>query len=297
MIVGPTATGKSALALEIARRAGDVEIVSADSMQVYRGMDIGTAKPSAQEQAEVLHHGIDLVDPGEDYSVARFQADVASALDDIESRGKRAVIVGGTGLYMRAIVDALDIPGQWPSVRSDLESEPDTEQLHLRLATLDPVAAGRMEPTNRRRVVRALEVTLGSGRPFSSFGPGLDAYPPTPRFHQVGLDQDRDVLTVRIRDRFHRMMEDGLLDEVRRLADRPLSRTARQALGYRELLGHVEDGVPLDAAVAEAIQRTRTFAVRQLRWFRRDPRIHWVDVNIGATAEQVLGDWGERCAP
>ena len=286
--------------MAIARRR-DLEIVSVDSMQVYRGMDIGTAKPTPQERAEIPHHLLDLVEPSEDFSVARFQQAVADALAGIEARGRRAVLVGGTGLYVRAIVDELDIPGQWPDVRDELEREPDTALLHTRLAELDAVGAGRMEATNRRRVVRALEVTLGSGRPFSSFGPGLDAYPPTPRFHQVGLRIERDELTARIGRRFEAMMRAGFVDEVRTLRAAGLSKTARQALGYRELLAHVEDGRPLEDAVAEAVQRTRTFAVRQDRWFRRDPRIHWIDApaadgsNIDAVADRVLGDWEERC--
>ncbi|HEX7166054.1 MAG TPA: tRNA (adenosine(37)-N6)-dimethylallyltransferase MiaA [Acidimicrobiales bacterium] len=297
VLVGPTASGKSAVALEIARRHPRVELVSVDSMQVYRGMDVGTAKPSAADRAAVRHHVVDLVEPTEDYSVARFQRAVYDALSDIERRGSVAVLVGGTGLYVRAIVDDLEIPGQFEAARHGIEAEPDTPALHARLAALDPVAAARMEPTNRRRVVRALEVTVGSGRPFSSYGPGLDAYPPLDRFHLAGIAVSRDVLTARIAARFEAMLDCGLLDEVRELArrhDGRLSRTARQALGYRELLRHVEDGAPLDDVVAEAIQRTRTFAVRQERWFRRDPRIHWYDGDDGnavALADRVLGDW------
>jgi len=282
---------------------GTTDLVSVDSMQVYRGMDIGTAKPTAAERAEVRHHVIDLVEPTEEFNVAAFQAAVADAFAEIEKEGRRAILVGGTGLYVRAIVDELDIPAQWPEVRAELEAEPDTTALHARLTRLDPVAATRMEPTNRRRVVRALEVTIGSGRPFSSFGPGLEAYRDTERFHQVGLAVDRATLTDRIAARFQRMIDDGLLDEVRALLDRydgALSKTARQALGYRELLAHLERRVPIEDAVAEAIQRTRTFAVRQERWFRRDPRITWIDApdeaNIDAVAEQVLGDWERRCA-
>src|SRR5688500_12652233 len=161
--------------MEVARRLPDVELVSVDSMQVYRGMDVGTAKPTPAEQAEVRHHLVDVADPWEDWSVSRFQAAAREVLADVEARGRRALLVGGTGLYLRAVTDSLDVPGQWPDVRAELEAEPDTVALHGRLAELDPVAATRMEPTNRRRVVRALEVTLGSGRPFSSFGPGLEA--------------------------------------------------------------------------------------------------------------------------
>jgi tRNA dimethylallyltransferase len=277
-IVGPTASGKSALALAVARQLGDVELVSVDAMQVYRGMDIGTAKPSPAEQREVPHHLVDVADPSEDFSLARFVALGRAAMADIEARGKRAVLVGGTGLYVRGLVDELEIPGQWPGVREELEAEPDTARLHERLAALDPLAASRMEATNRRRVVRALEVTLGAGRPFSSFGPGLAAYPPRPTV-QLGLDLPLPVLDERIAARVHAMVAAGFLDEVRRLAGAPtgLSRTARQALGYRELLEHLEGSIGLEEAVDTVIARTRKFARRQVRWFRRDPRIRWLD--------------------
>ncbi|MDZ7733718.1 MAG: tRNA (adenosine(37)-N6)-dimethylallyltransferase MiaA [Acidimicrobiia bacterium] len=259
--MGVTASGKSALALEMARRLGDVEIVSVDSMQVYRGMDVGTAKPSPDERREIRHHLIDLVDPDEEYTVSRFQRDVSAALADIDDRGRRALLVGGTGLYLRAAVDDLEIPGRYPDVRAELEAEPDTGRLHARLHELDPTAAQRMEPSNRRRIVRALEVTLGSGRAFSSYGPGLSSYPDTP----VRLARGAPLPC---RDRrahprpLPRQLAAGFVAEVRALALRPagLSPTARQALGYRELLAHHEEGVPLDDAVDEAVTRTRRFA-------------------------------------
>lgn len=293
-IVGATASGKSALALELARRSCGLELISVDAMQVYRDMDIGTAKPSPAERADVPHHLIDVADPAEDFSVARFQAAVRTALAAIEARGGRALLVGGTGLYVRAVVDDLTLPGRFPEARAAVEAEHDTSALHRRLGELDPVAAARMEPTNRRRLIRALEVTVGSGRPFSSFGPGLEAYPPSP-IAQVGLCLRPELLDARIAARLEEMLDTGFLDEVRRLASRPagLSRTARQALGYRELLAHVEEGIPLDEAVAETLRRTRRFARRQLRWFRRDPRITWHDAgdNPLALLARVLGDW------
>jgi tRNA dimethylallyltransferase len=298
VLVGPTASGKSAVAMAIARsRSPEVELVSVDSMQVYRGMDVGTAKPTAGERQEVRHHVLDLVDPSEDFSVADHQRAVLAALDDIGRRRRRAVLVGGTGLYVRAVVDGFTIPGQWPEVRAELEAEGDTAALHRRLADLDAVAAGRMEPTNRRRVVRALEVSLGSGRPFSSFGPGLDRYDGGVGFHLAGLRVDRDELRRRIDDRFRAMLDAGFLDEVRRLAaaPRPMSRTAAQALGYRELLRHVVEGAPLDECVEEAVTRTRQFARRQEAWFRRDPRITWYEGEIAEVAARVLGDWEDRC--
>jgi tRNA dimethylallyltransferase len=278
-----------------ARQRGDVELVSVDSMQVYRGMDIGTAKPTRAERAEVPHHLTDIVDPSDEYSVASFRLACREAIDGVELRGHRAVLVGGTALYLHAVVDDLELPGRYPEARFALEAEPDTVSLHRRLRELDPIAATRMEPTNRRRVVRALEVTIGSGRPFSSFGPGLSAYPET-SFVLVGLRVPREQLDARIAGRFEQQMADGLLDEVRALRDQPqgLSRTARQALGYKELLAHLDGLCPLDEAVERAITRTRQFARRQDRWLRRDPRIVWVDGsdghNVLADLERMLGD-------
>lgn len=294
-IVGTTASGKSALALELARALTDVEIVSIDSMQVYRGMDIGTAKPTASERAEVPHHLLDLADPSETFSVARFQRAALEAIARIEARGHRALLVGGTGLYLRAVVDELAMPGEWPEVRAAMDADPDTAGLWHRLADLDPAAASRMGPTNRRRVVRALEVTLGSGRPFSSFGPGLAAHPPVP-FRMAGVWLPRPVVAERITDRYRQQLEDGFLCEVRRLAARPagLSRTARQALGYRELLDHFAGTTTIDEAVSAAVQRTIAFSRRQRVWFRRDPRITWYATsrNPVALLPALLGDLG-----
>jgi len=296
--VGPTASGKSALALEVARRLGGVELVSVDSMQVYRGMDVGTAKPSPAERAEVPHHLLDLADPHEDWSVTRFQAAFDDALAGIEARGHRALLVGGTGLYLQAVVDRLAVPGSWPDLRAELEAEAATAAgaaaLHRRLALLDPAAAARMEPANARRIVRALEVTTGSGRPFSSFGPGLRAYPPT-RFRMAGVWLPREVVDERIERRYGRQLAHGFVDEVRRLAARAggLSRTARQALGYRELLGALEGNTTLEEAVELAVRRTRRFARRQRAWFRRDPRITWLAAaeKPVAVLPALLGDW------
>jgi tRNA dimethylallyltransferase len=278
----------------LARTSSDIELVTVDSMQVYRGMDIGTAKPSVAEQSEIAHHLLDVCDPDDDYTVARFQRDCLTVLADIEERGKRAVLVGGTGLYLQAITDDLEIPARFPDVRIELEAEPDTAVLFARLEGLDPRAASRMEPTNRRRVVRALEVTLGSGRPFSSFGPGLEEYPSAP-FPVMGLAMEREVLDQRIAQRYEQQMADGFLVEVQTLVDRPagLGRTARQALGYAELLDHIENGTPLGDALETAVTRTRRFARRQQRWFGRDPRIHWIptdgEVSANALAELARG--------
>jgi len=276
-LVGTTASGKSALALEVARAWPDVELVTIDSMQVYRGMDIGTASPTPAERAEVPHHLVDVADPWEEWSLARFQAAATDVLADIAARGRRAVLVGGTGLYLRAVIDGLALPGQHPEVRAELEAEPDTRALHRRLADLDPLAASRMEPDNRRRVVRALEVTLGSGRPFSSYGPGLESHPDT--VPQVGIRLPTEVMAARIEARYHAQVEAGFRAEVDALLalDRPLSRTAAQALGYRELIAHRRGEMDLDQALDEAIRRTRRFARRQRSWFRRDPRITWFE--------------------
>ena len=282
-IVGVTASGKSALALAAARRLGNAEIISVDSMQVYREMDIGTDKPTVAVRAEVPHHLIDVADPSEDYSLTMFQKAARQAQSEIAERDRVAVLVGGTGLYHRAVIDDLEIPGRYPEAAAALEEEADTEVLHRRLVDLDPVAAARMEPTNRRRIVRALEVSVGSGRPFSSYGPGLSTYPPRD-IMQFGLSLSRAEIDRRIEQRYHQQMEAGFLAEVEALADRqlPLSRTASQALGYKELLAHLNGEMSLEEAVALAVARTRKFARRQERWFRRDPRISWLDADDDA---------------
>ena len=261
-------------------------------MQVYRGMDIGTAKPTAAEQGGIPHHLIDIADPGEEWTVTRWAAAADAAIAGIESRGHRALLVGGTGLYFQAVVDRLTPPGLYPEVRAALEEEKRTPILHQRLTDTDPVAAARMEPSNRRRVIRALEVTLGSGRPFSSFGPGLTAFPPTP-WRLAGVWLPRPVVADRIAIRLRAMVAGGFVDEVDRLRRGGLSRTARQALGYRELLTHLEDELPLDEACAETVRRTRAFARRQRVWWRRDPRIAWygTEENPLAVVGAILGDW------
>ena len=286
-ILGPTASGKSSLALgvveELAAQGQTAELVSIDSMQVYVGMDVGTATPTVAEQAAVPHHLIDLVSPSEAFTVGEFQRRARTAIADIRERGAVPILVGGTGLYLRSVIDDLDIPPQFPQTRAALEGElaggTPVEALHARLADLDPTAAARMEPNNERRVLRALEVTVGSGRPFSSFGPGLETYPDTP-FVQVAIRWPREALDARIAQRYDEQMKDGFLDEVRRLREIGPSHTARQALGYRELLAHLDGDTTLDEALDLAITRTRQFARRQERWFRRDPRITWLDAPV-----------------
>jgi tRNA dimethylallyltransferase len=296
--VGCTASGKTAVALAVARALGDVEVVTADSMQVYRGMDIGTAKPTAAERAEVPHHLIDLVDPAGEWAVTDWLAAAHQAVAGIEHRGHRAVLVGGTALYVRALIDGFAPPGRYPEVRAELEAEADrggaaaVARLHRRLAQLDPLAASRMEPTNRRRVIRALEVTLGGGTPFSNSGPGVTAYPPT-RWRLTGLWLPRSVVAERIERRLCAMVDAGLVDEVAGLVEAGMGRTARQALAYREVLAHIEAGVALDEALDQAARRTRAFARRQRMWWRRDPRITWLGTsrNPLAVVPTVLRDW------
>lgn len=285
-IVAPTASGKSDVAMAVARETG-AHIVAVDAMQVYRGMDIGTAKPSKADQAEVPHHCIDLVAPSERFTVAEFKVHAARARGEITAAGAPALFVAGTGLYLTAVIDNLQLPGEWPEVRDELQREPDTDALFARLESLDPVAATRIERSNRRRIERALEVCIGSGKPFSSFGPGTGAYPPSD-VHQVGITWPRETLSHRIERRVHAMMSAGLLDEVRGLFGAgDMSREARQALGYKELLSHLDGEVSLDEAVADIVLHTRQFAVRQERWFRRDPRIQWITVQADPVTEVV----------
>ncbi|MFI5052778.1 MAG: tRNA (adenosine(37)-N6)-dimethylallyltransferase MiaA [Acidimicrobiia bacterium] len=281
-LVGPSASGKSALAIAVARALGDVEIVSIDSMQVYRGLDIGTAKPTVAERDAIPHHLIDVADPGEDWSVARFQTAARAAIADIEGRSKRALIVGGTGLYLQAVIDPLAFPPEDRTVRIELEVESATPAglaaAYSELARLDPVAAARIEPGNRRRITRALEVIRITGRAFSSFGDGVRCYgPPVFPVTTAGVWLPRSVLAARISRRIAAMRDGGLVEEVRALRARgALSRTARQAIGYREVLAHVDGDEPsLDAALETTAARTRAFARRQRMWFRRDPRIGW----------------------
>jgi tRNA dimethylallyltransferase len=283
-IVAPTASGKSDVAMAVAHETG-AHIVAVDAMQVYRCMDIGTAKPSAADRAAVPHHCLDLVDPDARFSVADFKTHATVALDGVAAAGGDALLVAGTGLYLTAVIDDLQLPGEWPEIREQLQHELDVEVLFARLATLDPLAASRIEKSNRRRVERALEVCLGSGKPFSSFGPGTGAYPPSD-VRQVGIVWPRATLSQRIERRVHAMMAAGLLDEVRELVSRySLSREARQALGYKELIEHLEGRLTLGEAVAQIVLHTRQFAVRQERWFRRDPRIEWITVDEDPVAE------------
>ena len=298
-IVGPTASGKSALALEVARAFGDVELVSVDSMQVYRGLDVGTAKPTAVEQALVPHHLIDVADPTDEWSVKRFQAEARAAVADIEARGRRALLVGGTGLYVQSVIDPLSFPPEDRAVRDAILARgaaPDgTAGLYAELVRLDPAAAATIEPGNTRRIARALEVIELTGRPFSSFGAGLQTFA-TPVFpvRIAGVWLPRAVLDVRIAARVAAMRDAGLVDEVRQLRARgELSRTAAQAIGYREVLDHLDGKTELPEALEAVVVRTRRFARRQRMWFRRDPRITWLGAsdNPCSVLPALLASW------
>jgi tRNA dimethylallyltransferase len=251
-------------------------------MQVYRGLDIGTAKPTAAERAAVPHHMIDVVDPTEEWSAVRHQSAARAAVSDITARGRRAMLVGGTGLYVQAVIDDLRFPKEDPALRAALEEwtaeRGGVAAAYGELARRDPDAAAKIDPHNARRIVRALEVIRLTDRPFSSFGPGVDHFGPTAfPVRMAGVWLPRKVLNARIAARFAVMRDAGLVDEVRRLLDGPtLSRTAGQAIGYEEVSAALSGSeMSLDEAIDTAIRRTRSFARRQRMWFRRDPRITW----------------------
>jgi len=253
-------------------------------MQLYRGLDVGTAKPTVDERARVPHHLIDVVDPTSEWSVAQFQVEARAAVRDIEARGKRALLVGGTGLYVRAVVDDLQFPGHDAAIRYRIDAradEPDgVATLYAELEDRDPAAAARIEPGNRRRIVRALEVIELTGRAFSSTGVGLEHHGDTVFPVEVfGVWVPAEVLAVRIAARVDEMYAAGLVDEAKGLAHRypkGLSRTAAQAIGYREAFAVADGALDEDAARTATALRTRQFGRRQLRWFRRDPRITWL---------------------
>ncbi|MCF3141315.1 tRNA (adenosine(37)-N6)-dimethylallyltransferase MiaA [Paenarthrobacter sp. AR 02] len=275
-VVGPTGSGKSDLGVDLAL-ALDGEVINADALQFYRGMDIGTAKITVEERKGVPHHLLDTMDVTEEASVADFQAECRAAIQEIHSRGKRAIIVGGSGLYVRAALDVLEFPGTDPSVRKELEQECEAHglaPLRTRLEAVDPVSAARLG--DARRVIRALEVHRITGRPFSSFMPQREYFQPAV---QIGLSVDREVLRERLAQRVHRMVAAGLQDEVERLDAAGLrnGKTASRALGYAQFLKVLDGEADVPAAAEETIVATRQFARRQLTWFRADPRITWLD--------------------
>ncbi|WP_457949359.1 tRNA (adenosine(37)-N6)-dimethylallyltransferase MiaA [Pseudarthrobacter sp. alpha12b] len=275
-VVGPTGSGKSDLAVNLAL-ALDGEVINADAMQFYRGMDIGTAKITMAERRGIPHHLLDILDITQEASVSDFQHQARETIDDIHARGKRAILAGGSGLYVRAALDVLEFPGTDPVLRARLESEHaelGTGALLARLRAVDPVSAERV--SDARRIIRALEVQELTGRPFSSFMPRREYHQPAV---QVGLAVDREVLREMLAARVHRMVDAGLLDEVRGLDARGLraGKTASRALGYSQFLRVIDGASTVQDAAEETIVATRQFARRQLTWFRADPRIGWLD--------------------
>jgi tRNA dimethylallyltransferase len=288
-VVGATATGKSGLAVELARALGG-EIVNADSMQLYQGMDIGTAKEPAAAWHGVPHHLLDIWPVTQTANVADYQQFARAAIDAIAARGRVPVLVGGSGLYIRAALDDLDFPGTDHGTRARLEAELAVlgpAALHARLATIDPAAAGSILPGNGRRIVRALEVIEISGRPFSATMPSYEQIRPAV---QIGLTLPRPELDLRIAARVDRMWQAGLEAEVKSLVGKGLreGKTASRALGYQQLLRYLDGDLTLEAAHLETIQATKRFARRQESWFRRDPRVRWLDA--GADSGQRLLD-------
>jgi len=287
-VVGPTATGKSDLALDLAEQAqasgpaARAEIINADASLLYRGMDIGTAKPSPAERSRVPHHQIDVLTVRDRASVAAFQRSARSDIDAVESRGHLAIIVGGSGLYVRALTDGLDFPGTDPAVRTRLTEcaeREGTPALYAELVRLDPVAAERIEASNTRRIVRALEVIEITGRPFSASLPRYEDVAPTVH---IALRCERRLLDTRINARAHAMFERGLVEEVETLIDQGLRQgeTASRAIGYSQALAVIDGTMSVPEAIASTALATRQLASRQIKWFRRDPRVQWIDVAL-----------------
>jgi len=288
-VVGATASGKSALALDLAEQLGG-EVVNTDSMQVYRGMDIGTAKLPPADRRGITHHLMDVLDVTEPATVAEFQRWARAVIEDCHGRGAVPVLVGGSALYTRAVMDEFEFPGTDPGVRTRLEAELAEvgTALHARLAQLDPVAAEQVLPSNGRRVVRALEVIEITGRRYS-------ASLPEQRYHypgavQIGVDIDREALDQRIEQRVEQMWAAGLVDEVRALVGRGLGegRTANRALGYRQVIAHLRGEITEAEAKEQTFTGTRRFARRQDSWNRSDPRITWVRYDDPARVTKAL---------
>ena len=279
VIAGATATGKSSLSVELAH-ALDAEIINADSMQVYRGMDIGTAKISAEDREGIPHHMLDVLDVNQDSTVAWYQVRAREVIDEIHSRGKNVVMVGGTGLYIKAVIDELNFPDTDPMVRHTLNKEAEDlgiDAMFARLEKLDPAAAIAIDRANLRRIIRALEVIEITGKPFTANLPREESirYPDA---RQFGLVMDRELLSTRIDERVNAMFEEGFVEEVQKLIPGGLleGRTAQRALGYSQIVSHLQGEVSLDAAIEETKRATRQYARRQETWFSRDARIKWI---------------------
>ncbi|NNN21134.1 MAG: tRNA (adenosine(37)-N6)-dimethylallyltransferase MiaA [Acidimicrobiales bacterium] len=281
VLLGPTASGKTSVAIEIARSLPKVELVSVDAFAVYKGMDIGTAKPERSQLQDLAIHMIDLVEPSTDYSAGLFKREAENAISEIESRKNIPLLVGGSTMYLSSIIEGMVFPGTWPDIRKELEDELDKNGqlgLYKKLEDKDPEAAAKFEPTNGRRSVRALEVILGSGKKFSSYGPGFGEYLPN-SFRQIGIFLEMEILDKRIEERVNAQIERGLVEEVSCLLGRSgaLARAPKNAIGYFEIANYLRGELTLEAAIEEIIVRTKRFARRQLRWWRRDPRILWID--------------------
>jgi tRNA dimethylallyltransferase len=277
VILGPTASGKSALALSLAQRFG-AEILSVDSMQVYRHMNIGTAKPTPEEQARVKHHLIDLIDPTETFAVSRFVEMADAIIADARARHVPLIITGGTPMYYKALFEGLfEGPGADDAIRARLNEQP-LDLLHARLATIDPTAAMRIHVNDRRRLVRALEVYELTGKPISSFQSDWESGTLRHAARWFGLLWEKDELNRRINARVKLMMQSGWLDETRALLERfeTLSQTAAEATGYHELILHLQGQMPLDDAVEQIKIATRQLAKRQMKWFRRWKQVRWL---------------------
>ena len=286
-IVGPTATGKSDLGLALAERLGG-EIVNTDAMQLYRGMDIGTAKLAPDGRRGIPHHQLDVLDVDQDASVADYQRAARVDLAAIEARGARAVAVGGSGLYVRALLDHMDFPGTDPDARARLEGRVEVEgsrALHAELERLDPVAAAGIGPRNARRIVRAIEVIGLTGRPYSARLPQHVYEVPAV---QLGLDCDRAVLDARIEARVEHMWAAGLVEEVQSLAAHGIGRTASRAVGYAEVFALLRGELGAREARAAVAAGTRRLARKQMGWFGRDPRVHWLDARDPALVDRAL---------
>lgn len=283
-IVGPTATGKTALSVRLAQKYG-AEIVSCDSMQLYRGMDVGTAKPTASEMGGVPHHMLDCLDPCEPYSVSRYVEDADKCVQDILRRGRRVVIVGGTGLYVDSLIAGRQFaPFPETGRREELTKIAETQGIEVlmeQLCAVDPAAAAKIHPSNRKRVIRALEIYLETGKTMTAHDLETKAQPPKYAPCWIGLDYvNRETLYRRIDLRVEKMVESGLADEVRRLLDSgvPATATAMQAIGYKELTAALRGEGTLPEAIAAIQQASRRYAKRQRTWFRRNEKIHWIDL-------------------
>lgn len=291
VVVGPTGSGKSDLAVALARRLGDAEVVNADSMQMYRGMDVGTAKASADERGSVPHHLLDVLDVTEPGSVAEFQRMARDVVSDCLSRAVTPIVVGGSALYVRAVIDPLDFPGTDADVRARWAAELEQRgapALHAVLAERDPEAAEQILPSNGRRIVRALEVGELTGEPFVATMPGHESV--YPGLRMIGLDVPRDVLDDRLERRVEQMWERGFVDEVKGLIAQGLEDgpTASRALGYQQILAHLRGEMSEDEACAATVSGTRKFARRQDRLFRKDPRIHWLPYDSPTLVDDAL---------